>query len=291
MKCVSINIRSDDGESIPFIRELISFLEDKGIRILLPGYDIFNDSNLLSYIASPEDFINMPDIVAVVGGDGTLLRTARLFNGRDVPLFGINRGRLGFLTEFLPDESFFYLEEVISGEYLRTERAMLELLHKRKNTEVMKIAFLNDAVISRGSFLHPIKIHIGIDERSLYTFSGDGLIISTATGSTAYSLSAGGPIVTPSIKNICIVMPICPHTLAVRPMIVPTRTPIKVRVISESEKILLRIDGEETIPIEGDDEFIFQETEKRVYLISHPKRNFYEKLRQKFGLANMGGNR
>ena len=283
IKTVSIKIRPDNSELIPYVKKLIGYLEKLRVRILLPDYKIFVENGLSRYIVKQGEFLNLPDIVIVVGGDGTLLKTVHLFDGKDLPILGINKGMLGFLTEFLPEEASAYLEEIIKGNYLKTKRSILELTLRRNEKQKMKKSFLNDVVISRGAVSHLIYVHIEIDGRFLCSFSGDGLIIATPTGSTAYSLSAGGPIISPDIQNVYIINPICPHTLNIRPLIIPTCSIIKVNASSKFDNVLLTIDGQETSQIEGDDEMIFTGTDKYVHLITHPKRSFYDTLRQKFG--------
>lgn len=249
----------------------------------LPQLDILRTAGLDEYFADPPEFVRHSDIAVVIGGDGTFLGAARLFAETGAPIFGINRGRLGFLTEFSPDEALYYLNEVVNGNYTTRSRAMLEAVLTRNRGELKRAAFMNDAVVSKGAFSRPIMIRIELDGVFLNCYSGDGLIISTATGSTAYSLSAGGPIVIPSIDSIYIVSPICPHTLAIRPMIVPVQTELKAKVISPFENLLLTIDGQEAIPIEGEDEILICGSDKKVRIIPHPGRDYNEILRQKLG--------
>ena len=283
IKTASINIRPNDKESIPFIKKLISLMQTNGIRILLPDYDILNDEDLASYSVDFEEFINLPDIVIVVGGDGTILGTTRLFADTNIPIFGINKGRLGFLTEFMPEEALLYLEKIIKGNYQKEERAMLEAVHLRDDIELNKISFLNDAVLSRNSISRLLKIHLELNNDFLTCYSGDGLIVSTATGSTAYSLSAGGPIIEPSIKGVYIINPICPHTLSIRPMIIPSDMILKTSIESELNNLLLTIDGQEAIQIECGDKILFRGSDKRISLITHPNRKYCNILRQKLG--------
>lgn len=286
-KTCAINIRPEDKDSIAYIIKIIKHLKNKGIQILLPEYQIIKDANLSEYITAQDKFVSQPDIVFSIGGDGTLLHTARLFAGTSSPIFGINKGRLGFLTEFMPDEALEYLDKIINEEYEKTERDMLELVHVRNNKEIAKISLLNDVAISRGTFSRPITIHLEIDDKFLNTFSGDGIIVSTSTGSTAYSLSAGGPIITPTIKGILLIMPICPHTLATRPLIIPGTSKLKVTIDSKFDNTIMTIDGHESINIAGNDEIYFSGTGKKAVLIAHPERNFYEILKEKF---KWGGN-
>lgn len=280
---VAITIRPDDRKSLPLIRELISFFEKKGISVLLSYCELFEEENLSAYICAPEKFLEYPDLIIVIGGDGTFLRAARQFSERGKPIFGINRGRMGFLTEFSPEEAKVNLEEVIRGNYIVKERSMLEAVHMRNHTENQRIVFLNDAVISKGAFSRTIQLHLEIDDEFLNLYAGDGLIIATPTGSTAYSLSAGGPIVTPSIENVYIINPVCPHMLGIRPMIVSTSKTLRARVIANFENLLLTIDGQVAIQIEGNDEILFRESKRKIHLVTHPGKNYYDILRQKLG--------
>jgi NAD+ kinase len=285
-KICSINLRPEDKDSIPFIEKITGILLNKGIKVLLPDYKVLKHTGLSGYITDQETFVSKSDIVISIGGDGTLLHTARLFAGTGSPVFGINKGRLGFLTEFMPDEALKYIDNIIQENYEKSERDMLELVHIRDGKELSKITLLNDVAISRGIFSRPITIHLEIDGKFLNTFSGDGLIIATSTGSTAYSLSAGGPVITPTIKNILLIMPICPHTLATRPLIIPGSSSLKVTIRSEFGNSIMTIDGHESISIPDDDEIYFTETDKKTVLIIHPERNFYEILKQKFNWGN-----
>ena len=285
-KICAINIRPEDSDSIIYIKKLIELLTAKGLKVLLPDYEIIKETDLSNNMADGQRLISESDIVISIGGDGTLLHTARLFAGTNIPIFGINKGRLGFLTEFMPDEALNFLDFIIHEKYEKSERDMLELIHVRDGQEIRKMSSLNDVAISRGIFSRPITINLEINDKFLNSFSGDGLIIATSTGSTAYSLSAGGPIITPTIKDILLIMPICPHTLATRPLIIPGNSKLKVSIGSKFENTIMTIDGHESISITGDDEIYFTETDKKTVLITHPERNFYEILKEKFNWGN-----
>ncbi len=281
---IAINIRPDDIGSLLLVKEIIEFLQKKKIRSLLPRYDaIIDDEVLSSFAVSHDDFVMQPDLIIVIGGDGSFLRTARLFSHRRIPIFGINKGRLGFLTEFTPEEAVPFLSKVISGDYATSERAMLQAVAYRDGDEIARLIFLNDAVISKGSLSRPISLYLEIDGMYLNSYSGDGLIISTATGSTAYSLSAGGPIISPAIDCVYTINPVCPHMLAIRPMIVPITSVLRARILSDFENLLLTIDGQEGIRIQRGDEVVFSRSDASVTVITHPRHNYYEILRQKLG--------
>jgi len=280
---VSINFRPDDSDTIPFLQKLINFFEQEGVTVYLPAYDIIKHEKCFKYAVDNDTFIKAPDLIIVIGGDGTFLRTARLFCDNDKPIFGINRGRLGFLTEFNPDECLGFLKKVLLGQFTCAERLVLEAVVFRNQKKVLSICFLNDAVIHKGSLSRPIQIELEIDGNFLSSYSGDGLIISTPTGSTAYSLSAGGPIITPNEVKIYLLTPICPHSLALRPMIIPSTSDFRARINSESINLLLTIDGQEAIEIDGKDEILVRQSNKNIKLITHPDKNYFAILREKLG--------
>jgi NAD+ kinase len=283
IRTVSINFRPDDESSIPLLRHLIAFLEKKKIRVLLPEYDIIKNEPFYRLAVPNDQFVNQAELIIIIGGDGTVLRTARLFCGTGKPMFGINRGRLGFLTEFSPDEYHLYLDKVLEGKLATVERLVLEASLYRNGSEIASHCFLNDAVIHKGSFARPIRLEMEIDGNFLSSYTGDGLIISTPTGSTAYSLSAGGPIITPTEAKIFLLSPICPHSLAMRPMIIPAVSEFKARIMSEYKNLLLTIDGQEVIEINGRDEVLVRQSNKNIKLITHPEKNYYAILREKLG--------
>jgi len=280
---VSINFRPDDHGIVPFLKELTSLLEEKEKGILFPDYEIIRSLTCSRYITSEEDFMSRPDLVIAVGGDGTFLRTARMFVDTDKPIFGINRGNLGFLTEFKPEEYKKYLLRILDGDYSVTTRSLMEAVHTRKQERIASRYFLSDAVLTKGASSRAIILELEIDGQFLNSYSGDGLIISTATGSTVYSLSAGGPIVCPDVNSLYLLTPVCPHSLATRPMVLPGGSVLMARIISEFRNLLLTIDGQEAIHIEGGDEIYFRMTDKHVNLITHPEKNFYAILREKLG--------
>ncbi len=283
-KKVSIFIRPDDRKSLALIRELTCFFESRAIETMLPDHDIvLEDERLSQYIAHPDDYITQPDLIVVIGGDGTFLMAGRHFCETGKPLFGINRGRLGFLTNFDPEDAIPYLTRFLEGNLAVSERTMLEARHIRFGEEIGCNVFLNDAVISKGAFSRPIQLLLEIDGNFLNQYMGDGIIIATATGSTAYSLSAGGPIIFPTIPDVYIINPVCPHMLGIRPMIVPLGSVLSAQVISEFEFLLLTIDGQEAIRIEGEDKIVIQKSDKTLKIVDHPEKTYYSILREKLG--------
>ena len=282
LKNVSINVHPDDTDSLPLLDRIIESLHAHGVSVMLPEYGTLTDK-YSSLVQDEQTFIKSAQVVAVIGGDGTFIRTARIFSGTGTPIFGINRGRLGFLNEFHPDEAISFMDRLVNEDYTVSTRKMMQATLARGSEKITHIDFLNDAVITKGSFSRPIRIHLEVDDEFLTRYSGDGLIIATATGSTAYSLSAGGPVMVPDVEHSYIFNPICPHMLAIRPIIIPDIMTLKASIISEFENLLLTIDGQVAIELERHDEICFSRSPNEVKLVNHPEKKYFEILRQKLG--------
>ena len=280
LKRVSINFRPDDHRSLDIIKRITQLLSEKKIRSQLPDYEILHKGDLSELISSEADYLNTPDLVIAIGGDGTFLKTARMFLESGSAIFGINRGKLGFLTEFNPDEYEKYLLQIIDGKLNTAERNVMEAVHNKNGTS-QSLYFFNDAVISKGAFSRAIQIELHVNDLFLNKYSGDGLIIATATGSTAYSLSAGGPIIVPDSNDVFIVNPVCPHSLSIRPIVLPAASNLKARTLTDMTNLLLTIDGQEAIEFSAGDELLFRKTDKKMRLILHPEKNYFSILREK----------
>jgi NAD+ kinase len=281
IRTISINFRPDDSNAVPFLRNLINFLHKEKIAVYLPEYDVVMRNGFKAYAVDQDTFVDGADLIIVIGGDGTFLRTARLFCGTGKPVFGINRGRLGFLTKFNPEEFSKYLKQVLEGRFTCADHLVLESVVVRDRKETHKACFLNDAVIHKGSLSRPIRIELHIDGNFVSSYAGDGLIISTPTGSTAYSLSAGGPIIFPNEMNIYLITPICPHSLGMRPMIISSSSVFKTRIATDHDNLLLTIDGQEAIEIDARDEIVIQQSNKNMKIIIHPEKNYFAILHEK----------
>ncbi len=218
--------------------------------------------------------------VIVLGGDGTLLSVARHVKGKEVPILGVNLGGLGFLTEISLEELPEMLSLIVTGEYRTSLRVMLDVAVRRKDEDVFTLSFLNDAVITKDALARIIDIETYVDEEYLTTFRGDGLIISTPTGSTGYSLAAGGPILYPSLEHM-VVTPICPHMLTNRPIILPQEVTVTSRLLSPDEKVILTIDGQVGFPLEFMDEVVVKKSLFTVKLIKSASKGYFEILRTK----------
>jgi NAD+ kinase len=223
-----------------------------------------------------EEIPSQVDLIVVLGGDGTLLSIAHLAAQKDVPVVGINLGALGFLTEVPLDEMFLALDSYLDGnDEIVSLRQML-----LAKTKVRSYYSLNDVVINKGALARMIRCAIWIDGKEIAVTRADGLIISTPTGSTAYSLSAGGPIVQPYIPAT-ILTPICPHTLSFRPMIISSESDVKVQLLTEGEEVYLTVDGQRGEVMKRDDTVSVCLSELKLQLVSSPGRNYFDLLKEK----------
>ncbi|MGH7168463.1 MAG: NAD(+)/NADH kinase [Candidatus Methylomirabilales bacterium] len=220
------------------------------------------------------------DMVLVLGGDGTMLSAARLLEERAVPILGVNMGGLGFLTEITLDQLYPALEKVFAQEFMVEERLMLRADIHRHGEHVAKATVLNDVVVSKGTLARMIEIQILIDGQFVTRLRGDGLIVSTPTGSTAYSLSAGGPIIHPTVQAL-ILTPICPHTLTHRPLLVPRGVALEVTLTSQVEGAMATFDGQVGVALAQGDTVGIAVSEHRTQLIRLPDRTYYDLLRRK----------
>ena len=220
------------------------------------------------------------DLIIVLGGDGTLLNVSRHGKRKEVPILGINLGGLGFLTETSVEELPATLARVLKGDFGVSKRIMLDVSVNREGDSIFSITLLNDAVITKDALARIIDIETHVNDEYLTTYKADGLIFSTPTGSTGYSLAAGGPLLYPSLSNI-IVTPICPHTLTNRPIILPENVEVRARLKSKEEKVVLTIDGQVGFPLQYDDEVTIKKSSHTVNLIKSSSRGYFEILRTK----------
>jgi NAD+ kinase len=227
-----------------------------------------------------ENVADDTDLIIVLGGDGTLLSVARQVRGRDVPILGVNLGGLGFLTEVSLEELPEILPRIIDGNYRVSHRTMLDVAVIRDGEEIFSLSPFNDAVITKDALARIIDIETYVDNQYLTTFRGDGLILSTPTGSTGYSLAAGGPILYPSLEHV-VLTPICPHMLTNRPIILPEEALIRARLNSADERVILTLDGQVGFPLEYMDEVVVAKSRFTVSLIRSDTHSYFEVLRNK----------
>jgi NAD+ kinase len=260
------------------VPELVEWLWRRGIK---SRYDretaeYLRATNGVDRDLVPED----TQLVVVLGGDGTLLAAARAIAGREIPLFAVNLGGLGFLTAITVDELYPELERALRGEHRIGRRHMLQCDLVRGDDTVARYDALNDIVITKAALARMIDLETFVDAQFVCTYKADGLIVSTPTGSTAYSLSAGGPIIFPTVTALCIT-PICPHMLTNRPVLVPETSIIQIVTQAENESAYLTIDGQIGQPLMRGDRIVCHSSPLALHLIRPPKMKFFGVLREK----------
>ncbi len=270
------------------IKRLIRFLQKKQKHFVLEAdtAELIDDKALVQaaeQIAEIDTLGQLCDLVVVVGGDGSLLRAGRAMAQYQVPLLGINRGRLGFLTDILPDHIESKVEDVLNGNYISEKRFLLDM-NVMRGTEIISTASaMNDVVLHPGKFVHMLQFEIYVDGDFVTSQRADGVIVSTPTGSTAYSLSGGGPILHPKLDAIALV-PMNPHTLSSRPMVVPGDSEIRIVVGEHSRALpMVTCDGATHAEVQTGDAIVIVKKQKLLELL-HPKDyNFFERCRSKLG--------
>lgn len=265
----------------PVVREvapgLVRWLEDQGHEVALDAAT----AQAAERGQGRSDWHGRPlQLAIVLGGDGTLLRVARLLRGADTPLLGVNLGTLGFLTELAVADLYAGLEPVLAGEFIRDRRSVVAAQVLRDGQCVARMDGLNEAVISKGAPARIIDLDLIIDQAPVSDYRADGLIISTATGSTAYSLSAGGPVLHPALEA-WVITPICPHTLSNRPLIVHDTALVEVRLRTVADQTFLTMDGQEGVPLAAGDRIVCRKGAHPVTLVRRPDYSFFSVLRNK----------
>jgi NAD+ kinase len=276
---VGICSKPNSTQAAAIVPELLDWLRGRAIAIRA-------DEQTAEYASNPaaglprEQVAEGCDLIVVLGGDGTLLSAARAMGRREIPLLPVNLGGLGFLTAISVPELFPELERAFRGEHRIARRTLLSTQVVRDGEVVACYEALNDAVLAKSSLARIIDLDTYVDDRFVCAYKADGLIISTPTGSTAYSLSAGGPIIYPSVPAICLT-PICPHMLTNRPVLVPETSVIKSVSRSPGDSVYLTIDGQVGNLIREGDAVICRSSESSLLLIRPPNLRFFDVLRQK----------
>lgn len=274
---VAIISKPKIAEAAEIVCSLLEWLGERGIQCRCDEQTAeYAEAN--SYYPR-EEVVQGADLVIVLGGDGTLLSAARVVAGLDVPVFAVNLGHLGFLTAITVDELYPELERAVRGEHRIGRRRMVDCELIRGDETILTYSALNDVVITKSEIARMIDLDAHVDNHFVAAYKADGLIISTPTGSTAYSLSAGGPVIFPSVSALCIT-PICPHMLTNRPVIVPDSSVINILTHSH-EGTFLTIDGQVGEPLIRGDRIICRASSKTIQLIRPPKMLFFDVLREK----------
>jgi NAD+ kinase len=273
---VGILANVNKPDSAALVQDLIRWLQKNGHQAVL-HQDLVELVGHEQLACDQEEFRRRSQMVVAIGGDGTMLAAARMVGPQQIPILGVNLGTLGFLAEVVPDDLFESLQKIVSGAYHIEERILVKArLGERGHWRYA----LNDMVIDKGGISRVIELHVWIGDHFVGSYKADGLIISTPTGSTAYSLSAGGPIVNPKMKAL-IATPICPHSLAVRPLIIGPDEILRVEVISDHEKMTFNVDGQETHRLRSGDRITAALAQRSLQLVRVNSRSFYEILRTK----------
>lgn len=262
------------------VEKITRFFNQRQIRIQVADSgqaDFYSELSLAQQLSSWLEKLNL---IIVVGGDGTILRVARDLACWKVPILGINLGQKGFLAEIEVEQMERFLQYIASGQYDYQERMMMEARLLRGEENLGSYLALNDIVVSRGPFSRIIKVETHINEDYMESYSGDGVIVSTPTGSTGYSLSAGGPIVNPTME-LFVVTPICPHSLYNRSIIIDGNDKMKLRVDSRQVQVVLTVDGQVRFALEDEDHIIVRRAEEKVKLVCFHDYSFYRMLHQK----------
>ncbi len=255
------------------------------VRQRYPDREILADAELCKALdwpadCSDEEVVARADLLVVLGGDGTLLHGARLLGGRAIPILGVNLGSLGFMTEIPAQEFFTTLDDVLSGHFRTESRLKLSCRLYRKGQVVVDDEVLNDIVINKGALARIADHEMSVDGQYVATYKSDGIVIATPTGSTAYSLSAGGPIVHP-VVDCMVVTPICSHALTQRPIVIPAERTVHIDLRGPAEDVYLTLDGKAGHMLEPGDRLEVHRSPNRVLLIRNPKMGYFSILRQK----------
>jgi NAD+ kinase len=278
MKVIGILTKPKFPNMKPTLTQLVAWLREQGKDVILdPKAAALIGKSASRYQGRIAD---KADMVIVLGGDGTMLNAARLVEERSVPILGINMGGLGFLTEVGGEDLYKTLERVFAKEYTLEERLMLRTHLDRRGKRIVQATVLNDVVVTKGELSRMIAMTIAIDGQFVTSLRGDGLILSTPTGSTAYSMSAGGPIVTPSV-NALVITPICPHTLTHRPLLVPSTATLAITLTSHDKGAMATFDGQVGVAMTEGDTVAITPSRHKTKLIRLPERTYYDVLRRK----------
>jgi NAD+ kinase len=279
LKRIGVFVGPQKPEALAVVRDLLRWCERRGIEVRTMGANLQEmDCALLA--EENGELAEDVDLLVVLGGDGTILGAARLVGARRIPVLGVNFGWLGYLTEFTLDELFPALDSLRKGDFFVDRRMMLDVILERDGRAIALHRALNDAVVNKGAPVRMIELDCYIDGMFVSTFRADGMIVATPTGSTAYSLSAGGPIVHPSMSAI-LLTPICPHMLSNRPVVVPGESLIEVVFKRAGEDLMLTVDGQVAISLLPDDRVSIVQSESTFDLVRPTNRNYFEVLKTK----------
>jgi NAD+ kinase len=279
LKKFGLVVNLKKGEVANLVNQITGWLEERGCEVMIKE-ETAHALGLSRLGVSREQLFSQAECVLVFGGDGTMLWAARKVANSGTPIIGVNMGRLGFLTEIDVPDVLVDLEKILAGHYYLEERMMLEASVCRQGKIVENSVGLNDVVISKGAIARLIHLEAYVNDNLVNKYNADGLILASPTGSTAYSLSAGGPLVTPD-HDLILLTPICPHSLWARPIVIAPDSVIKVVLQSEDSAVALTMDGQYVFSLLQHDEIIVKRAPQKAKFIRITGRNFFEVLRKK----------
>ncbi len=275
---IGIILKKQDSRVQSIVNDIVPWLQHRGIEVFLDRGSV-DQRPSGACVDSAEEIVKQVDMVSVFGGDGTLLYAARLIGGTGVPILGINLGSLGFLTEVKLDEMREAFELLLSGQYQLEERVLLNVEVVRNGQVAAQYLALNDAVINKGALARIIELEVSVNSQPVLFTRADGLILSTPTGSTGYSLSAGGPILYPTLEAF-IIVPICPHTLTNRPVVIPDKDTVGV-CLHRGTDVMLTVDGQVGMPLLPKDCLRVGRAGSTLRLVLPFGKTFFKLLREK----------
>jgi len=276
-RTVGLVVKRNRAEAEALARDVVTRLRAHGVEILVePALGGVEGTRSVDKQA----MVARADLVVALGGDGTLLSVARLVGTRELRVLGVNLGGLGFLTEVSTDDALAAIDRVFAGEYRLDARTTLAVRVRRGGAIVAASQVLNDAVINKSALARIIDLRASVDGKYLCVYKADGLIVATPTGSTAYSLSAGGPVVHPAV-GVTVLSPICPHTLAQRPLVVPETALVEVELHAPDQEVVLTLDGQEGIALRDGDVVEIAKSPHTVALVRTGGEGFLSVLREK----------
>lgn len=277
MQRIGIFAKRNQPDAVALALKVESWLSDRGVTVLCED----ELAAKMGVTGSPvAEIIPACDMLIVLGGDGTLISVAREVGALEKPILGVNLGSLGFLTEITTQELFPALDQILSGDFKTSDRLMLDVVVSRNGDRLEQYQVLNDVVINKGALARIIDMKAWVDDSYLTTYKADGLIISSPTGSTAYNMAAGGPIICPGSECL-VITPICPHMLTNRPMIVSADASIRIEVMCQDDDVVLTADGQVGTPLQAGDIIEVRQAANRTRLILSPEKEYFEVLRTK----------
>lgn len=282
---IGVVTRPNSERALETTQHLIDYLIQQDRRVIVEDVIAADLDDPALLVGNRHQLGEECDLVIVVGGDGCLLGAGRTFAGYKVPLLGVNRGRLGFLTDISPAELEEKVGQVLAGNYSTEHRFLLTMQVMRDGQCIGEGSALNDVVLQAGDSVHMLEFEMLIDDIFVYNQRSDGLIVSTPTGSTAYALAGGGPIMHPKLDAMVLV-PLNPHTLTSRPLVVEGNSEITLKVTTDILQPLVSCDGQEGIRVTEQDTILIRKQEKRLMLLHPPGHDFYEACRSKLGWSS-----